>query len=469
MPHFSKRTLLAVLISLINVRSTSALAFFSCSMNDPKKTPQWMRPESSRKGSVALSMGIRSMLKNRILGREPNEGEQSRRRIVPIPPPPVFEQESTSDELENEDQPKDEQQQELLQQKLTPAPLRMGETTPGSGVVDVSSIAEGESIQDKINRVKSGKMTDEEKKAFLATALSAGMSSRKPLIKPKWDGEAQTVSASPFPSDSILRNFVSGKIQQEKEKTRPKTTTLNLNTNAKKQEYLDMVTNPDRFTRRLKSSTPTQSEDDVSGRVDSVSGKVDDLGARLGMYAMEEEVRRQEAEKDRIRAEELAELEQIQQREAERRAAEATRRQQMQLLQVEEASKRKELEEEKRKKDAEKVAEQQRLASLMEQQEIYWTEKLAKERETRAQRVTLQQTGVTARDYKPTVIIQPIQEDTFDDEFEDAGFEEAMSVQQQQDQDYFTPNEMELLEEVSNMRNICMTAPPTQPITYSCL
>jgi hypothetical protein len=283
-----------------------------------------MSPGPSRQGTVALSMDIRSILKKRLAGKDQGDDMNEPSRVQPAA--------SSYQSNEEYSEPQPLQQEIYQQQKLTPAPLRMGETSPGSGVVDAARINEDESIQDKINRVKSGKMTEEEKRAFLATALSAGMSpeSRKPLIEPKRD--AKSFSASPFPSDSILRNIVSGKVKQQTRDTDQASIRLDLNTDAKKKEYLDMVTDPDRFTRRIKpkaasnlapppmasfppSWSPPRTQPVATGYVDN------NLGARLGAYAMEEEVRRREAEKQRLRNEQERQREQEAHAERERQMA----------------------------------------------------------------------------------------------------------------------------------------------------
>lgn len=69
-------------------------------------------------------------------------------------------------------------------------PLRMGED-PLSGEIDVKRLEHGESAQARINRVKSGKMTQQEKEAFLRAALateSSRLPIRPPSTKQKNDG-----------------------------------------------------------------------------------------------------------------------------------------------------------------------------------------------------------------------------------------------------------------------------------------
>ena len=319
-------------------------------------------------------------------------------------------------------------------------------------------------------------MTEEEKRAFLATALSAGMTpeSRKPLMKPQ---RMEKASASPFPTDSILRNFVSGKVQQQKKDVSLSAVTLDLNTDAKKKAYLDLVTDPDRFTRRVKPKPTTSSTQSTPVPPEAPSqaassnlpwlqpqqpetpqqyvngGGLDDLGARLGVYAMEEEVRRRETERQRAREKQEQEERErmliIRKQEAEQRAAEVARRQQMALLQVEEQVRRKEEEVELRKKEDEMAAEQERLAALIQQQEAYWTERLAKEREAKARREAA--AAQEARKQKEQTFEQQLVEQVQQQpsyiatqpEPENESYEYPAN-----NREFFNPNEMDLLDEV---------------------
>lgn len=73
-----------------------------------------------------------------------------------------------------------------------------------------------ESVKDRLNRVRSGKMTEDEKQAFLRTALTAGdtSTSRKPLRQALPDESRRpansTGNATPYPKDSLLSNMARG-------------------------------------------------------------------------------------------------------------------------------------------------------------------------------------------------------------------------------------------------------------------
>lgn len=297
-------------------------------------------------------------------------------------------------------------------------PLRMGED-PSTKEVNVHRLDPlQESLQERINRVKSGQMTEEEKRAFLEAALTAGSTadSRKPLRQESTD-DKKRMFASPFPSDSILRNFARGKPSEELESDL---------TNKKKKEYLDMVTNPDRF-HAYKQATQASSD---KGGVERLSGTDDrktpiadirdmtlkttapspapaapeplpatsasdpmpeDLGARLGAAAMAEESARKQAEAARREREERQRQERA---EYERQAAELARQRSMELARAEaekEERRRREQETKIRAEEEKKRAEKERLEQLMKAQEEYWNQKLAKEREARATQTSKQQ------------------------------------------------------------------------------
>ena len=249
-----------------------------------------------------------------------------------------------------------------------PPPLRMGEN-PLTKEVDVhSTIDHKESVQERINRVKSGKMTEFEKQAFLQTALTAGNTaeSRKPLLDgTKESSEKKKIFASPFPTDSILRNFVSGGKQAVSAEEKL------LSSQKKKREYLDMVTNPNRFNRYR-----------LPERGDGGHASPPDLGARLGAAALVNENLRQQKQKQQL--------------ERKRRSEEETKKRQVEVRQFEfRQAERKKLFDTKRQQEEDEKdrAERERLEQLIKAQEEYWNKKLAKERSARAKRAAVDKKG----------------------------------------------------------------------------
>jgi len=306
-------------------------------------------------------------------------------------------------------------------QPTPPPPLRMGED-PTTKEVNVHALdGDKESVQERINRVKSGKMTEEEKFAFLQSTLKTGGSAgdgtlsssssssarRFPgLIKEHWgdlEAGAAAVSsknkrkkqsnASPFPSDSILRNFARGKEKNNNGTgagagasgglfpTSPDNVLLNagLDSQKKKREYLDMVTDPERF-QRYKLATPAPS----SGASSANNAPLPpDLGARLGAAAMANESLRQQQQQQQQESNSMDRYEYEQRAEevARQQQAEAARKE-TDLLMRRRQNEQAKLKEEDQKKESEK----ERLNELMKAQEAFWAKKLAEERESMARR-----------------------------------------------------------------------------------
>jgi hypothetical protein len=295
--------------------------------------------------------------------------------------------------------------------KSTPPPVRMGED-PTTRQVNVQAMDQQESTQERINRVKSGKMTEKEKAAFLETALSAGTAaeSRKPLRGPEEERKKRGV-ASPFPSDSILRNFARGKNATNGAGRDEGNSKNSADEQKKKRDYLDMVTSPDRF-QRYKAGAKSE-----GGGVSRISGSIGgdrktyipdiadldledsntippiplapdlgvlpdapDLGARLEAAAIANENLRQQQEEDRRKLSIQAEEKRVEQMK-QNAVLEQQRLQEFARKEADvQARKQEEQEQISRDRDEKKLVELKRLEALMKAQEDYWTQKLATER-----------------------------------------------------------------------------------------
>lgn len=279
-----------------------------------------------------------------------------------------------------------------------------------------------ESVQDKINRVKSGQMTDEEKQAFLRTSLTKG---KEPLRQPlpteeSVNGRGARTSASPFPKDSILRDVIFGRGKKEEKDTSwrvDKASKLTNEEQQKKREYLKQVTDPNRFhsytvasrgTKKpsappsisiAKPPSPTQEVTSASEANAPKPAPVsppapvmpEDLGARLGAAAMENSLRQKELQKERDRKLEEARLEEERRRkDLQRQREDEQARLEAEVLafkqEQEEVTRRAE-EEERRREEEARRREEARLKELQAAQDAYWEKKLAKERAKREGRV----------------------------------------------------------------------------------
>lgn len=313
-------------------------------------------------------------------------------------------------------------------------PVRMGQN-PNTKEVNVNALDRKESVQERINRVKSGKMTAEEKEAFLETALSAGLmaDSRNPLRMsvPEQELTKKRGRASPFPTDSILRNFARGKNASESPMRDEMLESAVFDSQKKKRQYLDMVTNPDRFAHyksapkgtrtgvapisgaaegsERKTLIPDNSSLDLLDIIkpkvlDPEPSGVDpmpvDLGARLEAAASANEKIRtiQEAERQKLSA-------QVEERrqESKMQMEELAKQRQNDLARRErEVMEQRRNEEERLARDMQerKQAEQKRLGELMKAQEEYWNKKLANERRSKVKTVDQTEKEDSTKDEK---------------------------------------------------------------------
>jgi hypothetical protein len=377
-----------------------------------------------------MFMGIRDLLRKRAKDDnydQPKGGSPSIQKQSPSPSPAQLVPEHASKTETETAMPivdKSESRKQVLHER---APVRMGED-PGTKTVNVQSLDSHESVQDRINRVKAGKMTEGEKEAFLDSVLTAGNTpeSRKPLIRSsrgKSEGKLskKESKASPFPSDSILRNLARGLNADSVQKSDFMEKTM-LENQRKKKEYLEMVTDPDRFNRLSTTnslqrspglypqsgSSAAESKTPVSslGGLQSSKNKYlpnptgppqepvsppddlplpGDLGARLGSAAMEHERLRQQAEEER-REREWQQKEELR-LEQERRAAEIAKRREEELDRREaeiRERRRRDQDNLSREENERKEAQQRRMRDMMKAQEEYWIKKLSRERESKA-------------------------------------------------------------------------------------
>jgi len=269
-----------------------------------------------------------------------------------------------------------------------------------------------ETTQDRINRVKQGKMTEEEKQKFLQTTLKSSLKAGGPVANNGSSPLRQSLpderrpsltrnspSATPFPKDSMLREVVSGRKDSGKSSVSLKPD----DGDKKKKAYLDMVTNPNRFSTFNVQGNPVPEEatpeapiigyppEPPEPVVENGPGETDnDLASRLeaGAYAEEQRQRelRRQVEQQREQ-ERLRQMDLLRQREDElaEREAEALRRKRdaMDRAQAEEERKR--------------MEESERQRKMMQAQEDYWKEKLELERQRKLAKLTQEQQAAEAQ------------------------------------------------------------------------
>ena len=375
----------------------------------------------SRRRSTELAMGLRSFIGRRIKRRNndddddsnendktiPNE-ENLKTPIVDVTNGEVFnDMEASSEPLSNTDKVIEETSVIGAAEdkpSMRPPPVRMGED-PASKEINVFPLDKRESAQDRINRVKSGQMTDEEKAAYLRTALSAGSGISRPPLKPKSTQLEDDLKskASPFPGDPIYRSIAGGKQVEPAKLTNELVDRVGLDMQKKKRDYLDMVTDPHRFDvyRNSASRLPKEKGDDSVNPPPSAAPMPSDLGERLGAAASAAEEQRKKK---------LAMEAQKREEEAKRQAEVAKRMQEDQRRRQEEMAKRLR---EKKEQEEELAAQEQARAqqkrkeqqeAMMKAQEEYWAKKLAAERQAKqkesekVQRQTLPDAGLNRSD-----------------------------------------------------------------------
>ena len=220
---------------------------------------------------TSLHMGIRSFIQNRIVNRSAGGGEESNNSEE------VDESSGTMAEL----QIKDVEKRDTIVSD-TEKENSMDDQTSGTDRSETSQERNRpETPQERIQRVKSGKMTDEEKLAFVSVALSAGETkSRMPLrqsIPTNLDGTGRgrrRSSASPFPKDSILRDVIFGRGKESDPSVIRQSMAAKelMDSQKKKRDYFDMVTNPNRF--KTYKSTPEAEADAAFGPDSSFSDDI---------------------------------------------------------------------------------------------------------------------------------------------------------------------------------------------------
>lgn len=266
----------------------------------------------------------------------------------------------------------------------------------------------GETVRDRINRVKSGHMTDEEKAAFLNNALtrtppgSNGPPIRQAIPSPgdysRGSNSGSGKSASPFPKDAlwntIVSNGQSSNSSGQGSSSRYGNMNLTGNNDSAKREYLDMVTNPDRFKSyaamggyRSSSASADSVDGDGDGDNDG-KGKVvenlnmletpnvedaeGDLASRLESAAILKE--KQDAEA-KAKKEEEEKAKQAKFQEEQRRRADEIRR-----FEEEKVAAKRAADEEKMNVERHAIeAEKKRLSDMQAAQDAYWANKLEEE------------------------------------------------------------------------------------------
>uniref|UniRef100_A0A7S3LFH0 Uncharacterized protein n=1 Tax=Amphora coffeiformis TaxID=265554 RepID=A0A7S3LFH0_9STRA len=270
-----------VFVLISNVEALSPLRPFQSVENAPRLPAFYQQGVTSRRPrstTTELPMGLRNIL-GKVRKKKDRDNERDDDDDYSEPTPSAKQRNPSSVSPETS---------KTLSQLSPPAASRAGGTGKESteprlpvrmgmgkdGVFDVNLLDDNESVQERINRVKAGKMTVEEKLAFLNAALSTGNTpeTRLPLRPPTAEAppmdpaEQKKSRASPFPEDPILRSIAGGKDPGPAKLSQQIIDNAGIDSQKKKREYLDMVTDPHRFdvlrtqpaNARLNPMAPTQ-------------------------------------------------------------------------------------------------------------------------------------------------------------------------------------------------------------------
>ncbi|CAB9502653.1 expressed unknown protein [Seminavis robusta] len=364
--------------------------------NNEVSCPIPLRSDDTPSNTV-LQMGLRNFIKKKVLRRnneDPsggNDNSSSKSAAsgtgMPNKDPTGGSRKDTNKIIQNAAATKAAKSQ-------PPKKVRMGED-PATGEIDVESSKLGpETVQERISRIKRGDMSAAEKQAFLQSALSTGNTpeSRLPMMGRSDANTPQ--SASPFPTDSILRNMAMGNKKDNGtntssgSKTRRDVPLEIADSQSKKRKYLDMVTDPHRFDNyqnlQKKGTNEAANGEDNGGDAEAENNNEAqqpnvplDLGARLGAHAMEtvkrnKEIRERQEEKERQMEEHR--------RAREKRLAEAQVARQAEMTKREmDIQQRRQANDQELQKNSQQnnLAEEARRSELMKAQDDYWAKKLA--------------------------------------------------------------------------------------------
>ena len=408
--HYRADNMVIILVLCLGLLATPVRPFCPAGNDNHKLACPPRRILGSPTGStttaasrIELSMGLRSFISKKVRGNkeEPsdnNNNNNNKKKKAPAAPTKAATSKQGTEATATARKTATEKQQQAQKaaglaamnkvpnNSNTKKVTRMG-TDPTTGEIDVATQLGPETVQERIQRIKRGDMSHSEKEAFLKSALSTGATpeSRLPMMTSS-SASSQSSSASPFPTDSILRNMAMGsKAGNKDEAALLEQQQPVMDSQSKKQQYLDMVTDPNRFQTYQSGGSASKSNAALVEEDNKVAVPVPnipvDLGARLGAAAMEDEKRQKELRAQREVQDKTVERQRL---EREKRLAEATRQRQDELAQREaELIQRRKAQETKAQQELQRKQQEQesRQAEMMKAQDDYWTRKLAAEKQ----------------------------------------------------------------------------------------
>ena len=264
----------------------------------------------------------------------------------------------------------------------------------------------GETVRDRINRVKQGQMTEEEKAAFLNAALTSSPKGT-PMNPPK-KSESSKAPPKNLPQEALWNTIGKTSSSKRDEKGGGSAySRLPDKDDEAKREYLEMITNPDRFrsyaamggrrsssasANSVASSTSSPSVEEKNEVVDNL-GMLDvpigteadaDMAAKLEAAAHAKEIKDAEARAKKVEEDRIFEEKR---REDQRKRIQEIRKEAEAKLAAERAEQEKLLNSEREKREAEK----KRLVDMQASQDEYWKKKLEEEKERKERTMSVQE------------------------------------------------------------------------------
>jgi len=221
-----------------------------------------------RRFDTSLPMGIRSFVKNQIINRigGNDESHSNSTKKFTADSRPEHLAEETEEVVPPGVSGKDDNQDDRPAYKTRP-----------------------ETPQERIQRVKSGRMTDDEKQAFVDVALAAGDAThRKPLRQHPLASDLDEYNKGRRRS-SPMRDVIFGRGKDNDPVAQSVASKVKMDSNKKKRDYFEMVTNPNRFNAY--KSAPHVEKDpsmlplDPDPIPESVEVEADDISIETPMAA----------------------------------------------------------------------------------------------------------------------------------------------------------------------------------------
>ena len=405
------------------LKQTDPLSYLSIE----SRQPSLLQP---RHDTTALPMGIRSMLG---LGKKKKDDNDREKSDNPKDIKAALEaikadlEAAVEDETENTNKEAKEPAKKKKIEIKNRFPVQKKRTVLNplakereeKGDAPTSATTYGETVRDRINRVKKGQMTEEEKAAFLNNALTSRnlQDTQRPRIRQKIPSPNSSLSSKASSSSSRPRDALWKTVMGNGSSSSGRTAShANINLTSKddsaKREYLDMVTNPDRFSsyaamggnrkssassdsvKRVKEGSKGQVVDNLNMLDNIPAEEVEDgLASRLEVAAVlkeqqDSEARTKKQEEDRSYNAQLQQEQRLRSEEIHRAAEEKVAAQRESELN------------DQRREEEKRATEEKRIDDMQTAQDAYWAKKLEEENKRKERSMSAEEKAMLVEERK---------------------------------------------------------------------